>query len=148
LKKTIICTKCDVELNSQISSNIKHYFKIVKNVGDENYSTSSKSSTNRFNPQELRLRLPRELNKRQKKILQRSIIKAFSVKNIKFNDDLVYPEIDCPEKKNNSSLEPGIKSLSEYNKEIYYKLKERSRCGEYAPLEIVEDEIQVYFIVT
>ena len=59
---------------------------------------------------------------------------------------MCYPDPECPCEMNNSLFEPGIASISEYNKEIYYKFKERSKEGQYAPLEIIEDEIQVIFI--
>ncbi len=146
MKKKILCHICDEELNNQISSSIKDYFKLSKNVKDDNNSTSSKSTSCSLHTQEPKLKLPRELKPEQKELLQRSIMKANLVKEINFNDDLCYPYDNCQELKNDSSLEPGIVSLSDYNKEIYYKFKERSKKGEYAPLQIMEDDIQVYNI--
>ena len=44
---------------------------------------------------------------------------------------------------NNSLLEPNIQAISDYNKDIYYKFKEKTRKGEYAPVEVIDDDIQV-----
>ena len=92
------------------------------------------------------MKLPKQLNTFQKQILKKSLFRALEVKNIKFNDDLIYLDKDCPESMNNSLLEQDIKEISLYNKEIYYKFKERSRKGEYAPIEIIDDPIQRFIV--
>jgi hypothetical protein len=90
-----------------------------------------------------KLKLPKELNIHQKMILQSSLYRALKVKGIEFDDDLIFNDPECPPEMNDSSLEIGIQKISNYNKEIYYKFKRRSKVGEYPPLEIVDDQIQV-----
>ena len=75
-----------------------------------------------------------------------SLFRALQVKGITFNDDLVYMDPDCPAKMNNSLLETGINEISPYNKKIYYSFKERSRKGEYAPVEVIDDPIQRFIV--
>ena len=92
-----------------------------------------------------KFRLPKELTKEQKRILQESFLRALEVKGITFGDDLNYEDNECPSHMNDASLEVGMQKISEYNKEIYYKFKKKTREAEYPPLEIVDDDIQVSF---
>ncbi len=94
-----------------------------------------------------KFKLGRQLNQSQKTILKESLFRALYVKNITFNDDLCYTDKECPIELNNSMNEPGIQMISDYNKSIFYKFKERTRRGEYPPLEVVNDEIQVFKIM-
>ena len=57
------------------------------------------------------MKLPKQLNTFQKQILKKSLFRALEVKNIKFNDDLIYLDKDCPESMNNSLLEQDIKEI-------------------------------------
>jgi len=94
-----------------------------------------------------RFRLGKQLNESQKTRLKESLIRAFYVKSIIFNDDLCYSDKECPNELNNAIYEPGIQAISDYNKSIYYQFKERTRRGEYPPLEIIDEEIQVTSIM-
>ena len=78
--------------------------------------------------------------------MKKSLFRALKTKNIIFNDDLIYLDEDCPESMNNSLLEHDIKEIAPYNKETYYKFKEKSRNGEYAPIEIIDDPIQRFIV--
>jgi hypothetical protein len=121
---------------------ISDFFKPEKNSSskiDENYSCLS----NKSKCTEAKLRLPKELTSTQREILQKSLFRALQVKGIEFCDDLNFNDKECPPDKNDSSLEVGIQSISNYNKDIFYKFKVKSRKADYAPLEIVDDEIQV-----
>lgn len=92
-----------------------------------------------------KFRLPKELTKDQKRILQESFLRALEVKGITFGDDLNFEDKECPSHMNDASLEVGMQKISDYNKEIYYKFKKKTREAEYPPLEIVDDDIQVSF---
>ena len=126
--------------NKILNSTIKEDFKIYTTITKEIYNSKSII----FN--DGKMKLPKQLNTFQKQILKKSLFRALEVKNIKFNDDLIYLDKDCPESMNNSLLEQDIKEISLYNKEIYYKFKERSRKGEYAPIEIIDDPIQRFIV--
>jgi len=80
-------------------------------------------------------------------ILKENLKNALIFKNIEFSDDLVFLDPDCPKEMNNSKMEPGIQKMSSYNKRIYYKLKQRTRLGEYPGLEIIEDPLQVFLFI-
>lgn len=166
-KKTqckIICDGCENNiLNSIRSTKISDYFKPEKNAKIQNckdLTLINKKSTDfsdvrsvdsnySFNNQnkkpknEGKFKLPKNLTEEQKKTLKGSLMRALLVKNIEFDDDLTFPESDCPSSLNNASAEVGIQKISEYNKQIYYKFKERSRKGEYTSLEVVDDDLQV-----
>ena len=51
------------------------------------------------------MKLSKQLNPIQKEKMKKSLFRALEVKNITFNDDLVYIDKDCPESMNNSLLE-------------------------------------------
>lgn len=105
------------------------------------FKTEKKSNNAKGNS--TKFRLGRRPNDSQKTILKESLIRAFLVKNIIFNDDLCYSDKECPMELNNAINEPGIQAISDFNKSIYYKFKERTRRGEYPPVEIIDEEIQV-----
>ncbi len=110
---------------------------------DANKNNNNNSNTNSNTNSEAKFRLPKLLSKEQRKILEESLFRAIQVKNVVFDDNLTFPHKDCPKSFNDSSREIGIQKISEYNKQIYYKFKEKSQKAEYAPIEIVDHEIQV-----
>ncbi len=132
-------------MKNEISASVNDYFKQNKEVTDDEKSTESSKTANHFynTSKGVIFKLPKQLKPDQKTILQTSLLKALKVKDLEFYDDLCYPDPECPEHLNNSLFEPGVISLTELNKELYYKFKERTRNGEYAAVEIIEDEIQV-----
>jgi hypothetical protein len=129
---------CKVE--REVETKINDYFKSKKK---EEIHTKSCKSCPKKPKNEILFRLPMKLTTKQKEVLQKSILHANLVKGITFNDDLCYTDPDCTKEMNNTQSEPGVNKLSQYNKLIYYSFKEKSRKGEYAPLEIIEDDIQV-----
>jgi len=128
-------------LTKNLDSIIKEDFKIYTTITKEIYSNNKNLIFT-----DGKMKLPKQLNELQKEKMKKSLFRALEVKNIKFNDDLVYIDKDCPESMNNSLLEQDIKEIAIYNKEIYYKFKERSRKGEYAPVEIIDDPIQRFIV--
>jgi hypothetical protein len=108
---------------------------------------SLKSSKN-IKSSSANFKLGRKLSETQKSILKESLFRALYVKSINFNDDLCYIDKECPCELNNAANEPGIQAISDFNKKIYYKFKERTRRGEYPPLEIIDEEIQVKDFIT
>ena len=92
------------------------------------------------------IRLPRKMSKAMEEKSMRSLFRGLEVKGIEFNDDLVYLEKDCPKEMNNSLLESSIQQLNEENKKKYYKFKEQSRKGIYAPVEVVDDPEQRFVV--
>ncbi len=82
----------------------------------------------------------------KKQILRESLYRALLVKEIKFDDDLYYDEIETFAHHNNSSFEPGIQKVSDYNLNIYRKFKERTREANYPALEIIDDEKQGFVV--
>ena len=129
--------------NSKVSlSTSANQNKIRINLANGNVSTNEEI-TNKYKS-EAKLRMPKELTKDQKKTLQESLFRALEVKGIEFKDDLNYEDPDCPESMNDSKLEVAIQSISPYNKEIYYKVKKRTRMAEYPPLEVIDDALQVW----
>jgi hypothetical protein len=142
-RSKLICFDCEFKVSKEVETKINDYFKASKKreeigqIDDKKYVVKNKAKN------EILLRLPKALTKKQKEILHKSILHANIVKGITFNDDLCYNDPDCTPEMNRADLEPGLEKLSKYNKVIYYAFKERSRKGEYAPLEIIEDDIQV-----
>jgi len=134
-------------------------FKYTKSQADDITETDDTSIHSINNPNSIdkkaenlndstaKFKLGRQLNLPQKTILKESLFRALYVKNITFNDDLCYTDKECPMELNNSMNEPGIQMISDYNKSIFYKFKERTRRGEYPPLEVINDEIQVFKII-
>jgi hypothetical protein len=125
-----------------VDAKINDYFKLKKH-DNENEETYNKKGCPKKPKNEILFRLPKKLTPKQKEILQKSILLANIVKGFTFNDDLCYTDPDCPKDMNKALYEPGLNKLSQYNKLMFYTFKEKSRKGEYAPLEIVEDELQV-----
>jgi hypothetical protein len=176
-KCKIICDHCEKSIQTKLLkiTRISDYFKPQKNskiVNGINYfnDNSKVSLSTSANPNKIRinlnngkvtntekisnnnkcegkLRIPKELTQDQMKKLQESLFRALEVKGIEFKDDLNYEDPDCPESMNNSKLEVGIQSISPYNKEIYYKVKKRTRMAEYPPLEVIDDALQVKIII-
>jgi hypothetical protein len=156
-KKTkIICKDCENEIKKVMKeTKIPDYFKNVKwNSTNSNYNENDNNSTTSTNSDSLKqpikkksksvpkFKLPK-LKPKQKTILQKSLFRALKVKNIEFDDNLCFLDPDCRIEMNDSCLEPGIQKLDEENKKIYYQFKEKTNKGEYPPLEIEDDEIQV-----
>lgn len=84
------------------------------------------------------------MSRETKERLNKSLLRALLAKNIKFDDDLYYDNVDIFPNNNDSSLESGIQKISNYNLEIYNKFKENTRIANYPGIEIFEDENQVY----
>ena len=76
----------------------------------------------------------------------KSLFRGLEAKGINFSDDLVYLDPDCPKEMNNSLLESSIQQLNASNKKKYYKFKEQSRIGIYAPVEVVDDPEQRFIV--
>ena len=92
------------------------------------------------------IRLPRKMPKKIEEKSMKSLFHALEVKGIKFNDDLVFIDKDCPKEMNNSLLESSLQILNEENKKKYYKFKEKSRKGIYAPVEVVDNPEQGFVV--
>jgi hypothetical protein len=172
-KCKIICDNCEKSIQSKLKvTRISDFFKPQKsskgkadllnkdnkiskinNLSWDNRSDDvSQDSTsldigkvNRAKSCDAKFRLPKDLTKEQKRILQESLLRALEVKGITFGDDLNFQDKDCPPSMNDASLEVGMQIISDYNKEIYYKFKKKTREAEYPPLEIVDDDIQVKY---
>jgi hypothetical protein len=113
---------------------------------DSECKNQLKSSSSLINKKdEAMFRLPKALKKEQKKILQESIFRAMNAKGIEFDDDLCYPDPQCPPQLNDANKEIGIQLISDYNKKIYYKFKLKTKIAEYAPLVIIDDHLQVNY---
>lgn len=107
---------------------------------------NKKNNSDNSNYTSAKFKIGRQLTEIQKTTLKESLFRALYVKNINFNDDLCYVDKECPIDLNNAENEPGIQTISDYNKIIYYKFKERTRRGEYPPIEVIDEEIQVRLI--
>ena len=92
------------------------------------------------------IRLPRKMSKEMEEKSMKSLLRGLEVKGIHFSDDLVYIDVDCPKEMNNALLESSIQQLSASNKKKYYKFKEQSRKGIYAPVEVVDDPEQRFIV--
>ncbi len=162
----IICDSCEHSILKVIkSTKISDYFKpsknskinLLKSFEEKNYKSSDNklddicsmdsTSLDTYNTYtkncEAKFKLPKHLSLEQKRILKESLFRALQVKNISFDDNLTYPHEDCPIFFNDASREVGIQKISDYNKQIYYKFKEKTQMAEYPPLEIIDDEMQV-----
>ncbi len=173
-KCKIICDNCEKSIQAKLLkvTRISDFFKPQKNSKgkadlvnkdssiskintlswDKRTDDISQDSTsldigkgNKTKSCDAKFRLPKELTKDQKRIFQESFLRALEVKGITFGDDLNFEDKECPSSMNDASLEVGMQKISEYNKEIYYKFKKKTREAEYPPLEIVDDDIQVNF---
>ena len=132
------------EKENKLNLSIKEDFEIYTTITKEIFKKPKRN--NNLKTKDGKIRLPKQINTMQKEKMKKSIFRALEAKNIKFNDDLIYLDEDCPESMNNSLLEQNIKEISKYNKTIYYKFKERSRKGEYAPIKIIDDPIQRFIV--
>ena len=81
------------------------------------------------------MRLPRKMSKEMEEKSMKSLLRALEARGINFSDDLVFIDNDCPKEMNNALLESSIQQLNSSNKKKYYKFKENSRKGIYAPVE-------------
>ena len=125
-----------INLTSDIGREIQIYAKINRAIEKNNLEDVCS----------VKLRLPRKMSKALEEKSMKSLFRGLEVKNIQFSDDLVFLEKDCPAELNNSLLESSIQKLSDENKEIYYKFKEKSRLGIYAPVEVVDDPEQRFIV--
>ena len=92
------------------------------------------------------IRLPRKMPKEMEEKSMKSLFRGLEAKGIQFSDDLVYLDGDCPKEMNNSLLENSIQQFDASNKKKYYKFKEQSRRGVYAPVEVVDDPEQRFIV--
>ena len=92
------------------------------------------------------IRLPRKMPKEMAEKSMKSLFRGLEAKGIQFSDDLVYIDADCPKEMNNSLLENSIQQFDASNKKKYYKFKEQSRKGIYAPVEVVDDPEQRFIV--
>lgn len=158
----IVCFDCEKQISNKIqTTKISNFFKTTKisiqnkdksklNSDFKVYTTITEKIMNGTGLPKVKcegkLKLPKMVNDDNKKLMMESLFRALEVKKITFNDDLVYLDEDCPRDMNNAKLEPGIGEMSEYNKKIYESFKERSRKGIYAPIEVVDDEVQRFIV--
>ena len=126
----------NIKLNSDIKREIEIYANINRAIEKNNLEEICT----------VKLRLPRKMSKTLEEKSMKSLFRGLEVKNIQFSDDLVFLEKDCPAELNNSLLESTIQKLSDENKQIYYKFKEKSRLGIYAPVEVVDDPEQRFVV--
>lgn len=141
--------KCNISSNNIELSLLNKKRKFMDFEDDESLCSSNSSTKNSSDNKkvEAKFKLFRVNDQETKVLLQTSLYKALLVKGIIFCDDLYYPEGVSHRSMNNALLEPGMQIISEYNKNIYYRFKERTRNFEYPPLKIEEDEIQVYYLI-
>jgi hypothetical protein len=92
------------------------------------------------------IRLPRKMPKEMAERSMKSLFRGLEAKGIRFSDDLVYIDSDCPKEMNNSLLESSIQQFDSLNKKKYYQFKEQSRKGIYAPVEVVDDPEQRFIV--
>lgn len=158
----IICSDCEMKIINVVkTTKISDYFtqtKTIKNttikdkkkIGDGEVELLEKISKEIFikkpNQNEGHFKLPKPLSQTRKDLVMKSLFRALTVKGITFNDDLVFLDPDCPKEMNNAYHEPMIIKISDYNKKIYYAFKEKSRKGEYAPVEVIDDPIQRFIV--
>ncbi len=168
----IICSECEKAIASKMKkTRIDDYFKTkklpaldlekekllvnkIKNMTDfglfnkisEKLQVTNDSEGLIIKKSEGRLRLPKELKEDQRKIMRESLFRALEVKKISFNDDLVYIDDECPKEMNNAKIEACFKGLSEYNRGIYDTFKQRTRKGEYGPIEVADDPVQKFIV--
>ena len=166
--KNILCINCEKNINLNLSK-IDNYFNQHKLINNkiEKSKEINKNNNNNILSQDYNIyikisqkinkslkpilsynghiKLPKTLTSKQKEILLKSLYRGLEVKGIKFNDDLIYLDNDCPEIMNNTLLENGIKEISTYIKKIYNTFKNNSRKGIYGPLKIIEDPIYYKF---
>lgn len=117
-----------------------------KELTESNTTKSNKSTDNQSEYLTTKFKLFKNTSEERKRILRESLYRALLVKDIKFDDDLYYDGKETFHYHNDSSLEPGIQKVSEYNHKIYNKFKERTRVGNYPALEIVDDDNQGFIV--
>jgi len=132
--------KNDITINTDINSETKREIQICVNI--------NKAINEKQLPEicKVPIRLPRKMSKEVEEKSMKSLFRALEAKGIEFNDDLVYIDKDCPKEMNNSLLESSIQILNDENKKKYYKFKEKSRKGIYAPVEVVDDPEQRFIV--
>lgn len=121
---------------NEIQTDIQIYSKVSIKFEEENLTQVSKTP----------LKLPKKMPKNLLEKSKLSLFRGLEAKGLKFNDDLIYLNESCPSYLNSSYLEPGIQKLSDYNKKIYYKFKENSSKGIYAPVEVIDDPVQRFIV--
>ena len=132
--------KNETSQNNGLNSETKREIQICVNI---NKAIKEKQKPEISN---IPIRLPRKMPKKVEEKSMKSLFRALEAKGIEFNDDLVYIDKDCPKEMNNSLLESSIQILNEQNKKKYYKFKEKSRKGIYAPVEVVDDPEQRFIV--
>ena len=91
----------------------------------------------------LKFKLPNPSNdEKLQKEVKESLYKAFLAKGLTFDDDLSFPDEDCPPSMNDASLEPILQKLPLSNYIVFRKFKEMTRKGEYSLLFIINDPNQ------
>lgn len=160
-KGRIICADCEKLISKELKlTKINDYFKTEKFKhrtlnkllnevktnpdGDchSQVSTQNSGSLPTKTESSAKFKLFKGLSAQDQKLVKESLCRALLVKNIKFNDDLVYKQ-GINSLMNSSALEPGIQSISDYNKGVYNKFKARTKEGNYPPVVVVDDEVQV-----
>ena len=132
--------KINEDKKSGLNSETKREIQICVNINKAIKENQSPEICN------VPIRLPRKMSKQIEEKSMKSLFRGLEAKGIEFNDDLVYIDKDCPKEMNNSLLESSIQILNEQNKKKYYKFKEKSRKGIYAPVEVVDDPEQRFVV--
>ena len=130
----------DVSSSNSINYETKREIQICVNIN---------RAINEYNQPEIcevPIRLPRKMPKEMAEKSMKSLLRALEARNINFSDDLVFIDNDCPKEMNNALLESSIQQLNASNKKKYYKFKEQSRKGIYAPVEVVDDPEQRFIV--
>ena len=130
----------DVSSSNSINYETKREIQICVNIN---------RAINEYNQPEIcevPIRLPRKMPKEMAEKSMKSLLRALEARNINFSDDLVFIDNDCPKEMNNALLESSIQQLNPSNKKKYYKFKEQSRKGIYAPVEVVDDPEQRFIV--
>ena len=129
-----------IESSNSINMDTKREIQICVNIN---------KAINAYNLPEIcdvPIRLPRKMSKEMAEKSMKSLFRGLEVKGIHFSDDLVYLDFDCPKEMNNALLESSIQQFNASNKKKYYKFKEQSRKGIYAPVEVVDDPEQRFIV--
>jgi len=130
----------DISSSNSINYETKREIQICVNIN---------RAINEYNQPEIcevPIRLPRKMPKEMAEKSMKSLLRALEARNINFSDDLVFIDNDCPKEMNNALLESSIQQLNASNKKKYYKFKEQSRKGIYAPVEVVDDPEQRFIV--
>jgi hypothetical protein len=79
------------------------------------------------------------------KTLRETMYKALKAKSVEFEDDLIYDGA-INSSQNDTKLEPELQKLESTDRETYYKMKELTNQGLYAPMEVINDLIQGFMM--